>query len=310
MKINTNSNSYTVIYSAILVIAVAALLAFTANTLKIRQNKNKEIEKKMNILRSAGKAGDLEGKDKNTYIENEYKKYIVDAFLINTKGEKIEGDAFNTNIKEELAKPAGDQRLPVFVCNDNGAELYILPVHGKGLWGAIWGYISLQSDFNTVFGTTFDHASETPGLGAEIATIPFQKQFKNKKIFDGSKFVSVEIIKNGSAPLTDHSVDGISGGTITSKALGKMLFNCLLGYQTYFAREKEMKEAAERAKKEAEERALRQAQEAEERARLEAEAEKAKKDAARRRALREAEEAAAAESSETSTSTSTESQNN
>lgn len=323
MKINTNSNSYTVIYSAILVIVVAALLAFTANTLKSRQNKNKEIEKKMNILRSAGKALDLEGKNKNTYIESEYKKYIVDAFLINTRGEKIAGDAFNANIKEELAKSAGERRLPVFVCNDNGAELYILPVHGKGLWGAIWGYVSLQNDFNTVYGTTFDHASETPGLGAEIATLAFQKQFKNKKIFDGSRFVSVEVIKNGSAPLTDHSVDGISGGTITSKALGKLLFTCLSDYQTYFAREKEMKEAAERAKKEAEERAIREAEEAEEAARLEAEAEKAKKDAARRRAQREAEEAAAAEGSDAttsveststssteSTSTSTEPQNN
>lgn len=288
---NTSNNSYTVIYSAVLVIVVAALLAFTASTLKTRQDKNKEIEKKMNILWSAGKALDIEGKDKNTYIESEYTKYIVNSFLVTARGEKIEGDAFNANIKNELAKSTDERRLPVFVCNDNGVNLYILPVHGKGLWGAIWGYVSLQSDFNTVFGTTFDHAGETPGLGAEIATPAFQKQFKDKKIFDGKKFVSVEVIKNGSAPLTEHSVDGISGGTITSKALGKLLFTCLSDYQSYFTREKEMKESAERAKKEAEERAVREALEAEEKARIEAE-EKARKEAARRRALREQAEAA------------------
>ncbi|MDR2465896.1 MAG: NADH:ubiquinone reductase (Na(+)-transporting) subunit C [Prevotellaceae bacterium] len=291
---NTSNNSYTVIYSAVLVIVVAALLAFTANTLKTRQDKNREIEKKMNILWSAGKALDIEGKDKNSYIESEYAKYIVNSFLVTSKGEKVAGDAFSANIKNELSKSVAERRLPVFVCNDNGVDLYILPVRGKGLWGAIWGYVSLQSDFNTIFGTTFDHASETPGLGAEIATLAFQKQFKDKKIFDGKKFVSVEVVKNGSVPLTEHSVDGISGGTITSKALGKLLFTCLSDYQSYFSREKEMKEEAERAAKEAEERAIREALEAEEKARLEAE-EKARKEAARRRALREQAAATATE---------------
>lgn len=237
---NTNSNTYTILYSAILVILVAAALAFAANALKIPQEKNKEIEKKMNILLTVDKAKEASiVSDKNAYIEQEYKTYIVEQFLINTKGERIDGDAFNTDLKAELQKSnPDDRRLPVFVYNDNGTKLYILPVRGKGLWGAIWGYVSLESDFTTVFGANFDHAGETPGLGAEIATSSFQKQFKGKKIFEGTQFTSIDVIKNGSAPLTEHSVDGISGGTITSKAVGAMLLNSLSNYLAFFENQK------------------------------------------------------------------------
>ncbi|MDR1055948.1 MAG: NADH:ubiquinone reductase (Na(+)-transporting) subunit C [Prevotellaceae bacterium] len=237
---NTNSNTYTVIYSAILVIIVAAALAFAAGALKVPQEKNIEIEKKMNILMSVGKAADAaQVTDKNAYIEDEYKKYIVEEYLVNVKGEKVEGNAFATDLKAELQKTNPDNRtLPVFVCSDNGKTLYILPVRGAGLWGAIWGYISVENDFNTVFGANFDHVGETPGLGAEIATPAFQKQFAGKKLYDADKFVSVEIIKPGSVPVNEHNVDGISGGTITSKAVGAMLFNCLSNYQAFFAKQK------------------------------------------------------------------------
>jgi Na+-transporting NADH:ubiquinone oxidoreductase subunit C len=237
---NRDSNIYTVLYAAVLVIIVAAALAVTSGALKIPQEKNKEIEKKMNILTSVGKAANAnEISDKNTYIENEYKKYIVEEFLINSKGLRIEGNAFNIDLKAEMKKPERERLLPVFVCSDNGKKLYIIPVRGAGLWGAIWGYVSLKDDFSTIFGAVFDHAGETPGLGAEIATPVFQKQFSGKKIYKDGQFSSVVVVKNGSVPLNEYNVDGITGGTITSKAVGDMLRACLSNYQIFFNNQKQ-----------------------------------------------------------------------
>jgi Na+-transporting NADH:ubiquinone oxidoreductase subunit C len=232
---NRDSNIYTVLYAAVMVIIVAAALAVAAGALKAPQEKNKEIEKKMNILTSVDKVRDVNSADdKNTYIENEYKKYIVEEFLVDANGKKIEGDAFNMDLKAELKKPENERLLPIFVCSDNGNRQYIIPVRGAGLWGAIWGYVALNDDFNTVYGAVFDHAGETPGLGAEIALPDFQKQFKNKKIYRNGEFVSVEVLKNGSAPVNDYNVDGITGGTLTSKAVGKMIFDCLSNYRKFF----------------------------------------------------------------------------
>jgi Na+-transporting NADH:ubiquinone oxidoreductase subunit C len=232
---NRDSNVYTVLYAAVLVIIVAAVLAVASGALKAPQERNKEIEKKMNILTSVGKAADADNADdKNEYIENEYRKYIVEAFLVNTNGVKTDGDAFNVDLKAELKKPERERLLPVFVCDDNGKKLYIIPVRGAGLWGAIWGYVALNDDFSAVYGAVFDHAGETPGLGAEIAGAEFQKQFSGKKIYRDGKFVAVEVVKNGSVALDEYNVDGITGGTLTSKAVGKMLFDCLSNYTKFF----------------------------------------------------------------------------
>ncbi|MDR1895496.1 MAG: NADH:ubiquinone reductase (Na(+)-transporting) subunit C [Prevotellaceae bacterium] len=237
---NTNKNSYTIIYAAVLVIVVAATLAFISGVLKAPQAKNIEIEKKLNILMSVNKANNQDdAKNKNEYIENEYKKYIDEQFLVNIKGERIEGDAFNTDLKQELEKSENDRRLPVFVCNDNGNKLYVFPVYGPGLWGPIWGYISLKNDFNTIFGAVFDHKGETPGLGAEIVTLKFRERFTNKKLYNNEQFVSVKVIKAGSAPTDVHSVDGVSGGTITSKAVSTLLFNSMENYKAFFTKQKQ-----------------------------------------------------------------------
>ncbi len=111
----------------------------------------------------------------------------------------------------------------------------MVPVRGKGLWGPIWGYMALESDLNTISGAVFDHKGETPGLGAEINTDWFQEPFTGKTIFDESgKFVSITVVKGGADPSDPHGVDGISGGTITSKGLEEMLADCLAGYVNHF----------------------------------------------------------------------------
>jgi len=137
-------------------------------------------------------------------------------------------------LKNEQRKPAGEQYLPVFTASsEDGKDVIILPVEGKGLWGPIWGYVSLESDLNTIFGVTFDHKGETPGLGAEINTSDFEGMFRGKKLFDNGDFVSVMVHKGGAEDGDVHGVDAISGGTITSNGLQNMLRDCLEKYNAY-----------------------------------------------------------------------------
>ncbi len=234
---NTNSNSYTFIYAAIMVVLVAAILSITAIALKPFQNKNIEIEKKSNILTSINKGLDADkATDKTAYIEQQYSKYVTKSYVINSNGQTIDGvNAFEVDLGKEIDKPANQRYLPVFECTDDDGSLkYVLPIRGKGLWGPIWGYVALQSDMNTIYGTNFDHKGETPGLGAEISQRWFQTPFNGKKIFDSTgKFVSIEVVKGGTTPENLHGVDAISGGTITSKGLQAMLYDNLSLYQNF-----------------------------------------------------------------------------
>jgi len=237
MKMNKEGNKYIFLYSIALVVLVAAVLSVASITLKPFQQKNIEVEKKQSILRSVQKAADVKNaKNKVQYIEDEYAKYITSSFVVNSLGTKIDSDAFEVDLEEEMAKLVAERRLPVFVCTDNETESYILPVRGNGLWGPIWGYIALQSDYSTVLGVVFDHEGETPGLGAEIATPKFQAQFVGKQIFDGEVFT---VVKGGGAQGKAHEVDAISGGTITSKGLEAMLSSTLSSYLNFFKEEKQ-----------------------------------------------------------------------
>jgi Na+-transporting NADH:ubiquinone oxidoreductase subunit C len=229
-------NTYTFLYAAVMVIIAAAILSSTAIGLKPRQAKNKEIEKKQNILTSVNKGLEAnKAGDKVSYIESEYLKYITNSYVVNINGDKVDGDAFTVDLHKELVKPKSDIHLPVFECkDDDGSIKYILPVRGKGLWGPIWGFIALNSDMNTISGAIFDHKGETPGLGAEINKRDFQKPFEGKQIFDKSgKFVSIEVVKGGASKDDIHGVDAISGGTITSKGLEKMLRDNLGLYEAF-----------------------------------------------------------------------------
>jgi len=224
-----------------MVTIVAAILSLAATSLKPFQEKNEEIAKKLDILRSVEKGQEAaEADSKNDYVEAEFEKYITESFAVNSVGDQVDGvDAFTINLKKQNALPVEERALPVFVCTqDNGIKNYIFPVLGAGLWGPIWGYIALNEDFVTIAGAIFDHQGETPGLGAEINTPPFQDQFKGKKIFDDSgTFTSIQVNKAG-FPETVHSVDAITGGTITSKGLEEMLLDCLSVYETFINAQK------------------------------------------------------------------------
>jgi len=221
-----HSDKYTITYAAVMTVIVAVLLALAATALKPAQDANIALEKKKNILMSVAYEG--------TDYDAAYAKYIT-ADVVNLAGESVEGaDAFAINPKKEAKKGDG-QLLPVFTYrSDNGSEYCIVPVEGKGLWGPIWGYIALEGDFNTIYGAVYDHKSETPGLGAEITKEWFQASFGGKTIKEGDELVSIYVKKGRGNKLDEHSVDGISGATITSVGIRKMLKNYFTKYQSYF----------------------------------------------------------------------------
>jgi Na+-transporting NADH:ubiquinone oxidoreductase subunit C len=158
--------------------------------------------------------------------------------VVDFQGNKVETDAFEVmlGLNAEIRKDREDRNYPVFVYSENGGQKkYVVPVRGKGLWGPIWGYVALAEDLNTISGAVFDHDKETPGLGAEINTDWFQEPFIGKTLFnEAGEFVSIQVVKGGADPSSQHQVDGISGGTITSKALEAMLIDCLTGYVAHF----------------------------------------------------------------------------
>lgn len=230
---NRNGNTYTVLYAAIMVVLVAAILAAVAISLKPRQVRNTEIEKKQSILAAVRIESTPENAEK-IYAEKIEKEYVV-----HVNGEQTEGDAFNIDLKKERAKKEADMLLPVFECQTEEGLKYVFPLRGTGLWGPIWGYVALDDDMNTIYGANFDHQGETPGLGAEISTAAFESQFVGKKLFDDSgNLVSITVAKVGQPAPAEHRVDGISGGTITSKGLEDMLLVDFKHYEEFLKKKK------------------------------------------------------------------------
>ncbi|NDP20747.1 MAG: NADH:ubiquinone reductase (Na(+)-transporting) subunit C [Paludibacter sp.] len=228
---NTNSNGYTLVYATIMVVVVALLLAFVSSGLKETQNANVKLDKKKQILSSLDV--NTEGQDADAL----YDQYIKKGIVVNSKGEilsETKEEAFDINVKKELSKKLEERHIPLYIAEVDGKTKYIIPLRGTGLWGPIWGYLALDDDKNTVFGTYFSHEAETPGLGANITDAPFQKQFIGKHILnDKDEFVSIAVMKAGKIATNREQVDAISGGTITSKGVEDMLSNCIGQYEEF-----------------------------------------------------------------------------
>lgn len=215
---NTNSNSYTIIYASVMVIIVAFLLAFVSSSLKERQDKNVELDKMKQIL-SALNVKDVED------AEATYNQHIKSDLIIDLNGNVVsEKGGFELEAKED--------RLAVFVCNVNGSTKYILPLYGKGMWDAIGGYLCLNDDKQTIYGAFFSHKGETPGLGAEIATEKFQERFTGKTAISNGE-VKLAVVKNGKVKDSTCEVDGVSGGTVTSGCVSVMLQSYLEKYKNF-----------------------------------------------------------------------------
>lgn len=220
---NVNSNAYTFGFAAAMVIVVAASLSYIATTLKPMQDKNVELEKMQNILNS------IQIDVTREEAAETYDQYIVKEMVV-SNSQSIDGiDAFNVDMAKQIRLGNSERNAPLYVAEKEGSTYYIIPLRGAGLWGPIWGYISLEEDLNTVYGAVFDHKAETPGLGAEIKMPIFSDQFKGKKILDeNGNFLGIDVRK-GDAD-SQYEVDGISGGTITSDGVELMIYDCLESY--------------------------------------------------------------------------------
>ena len=228
--LDTNSDIYAIIYSAVVVVIVAFLLAGVSSLLSPKQQDNIRLDKKKQILASLN-------------IKNvpdaaaEYDNVIKSDPIIN-----INGNVVKENGGFEVANDAvEDSNLPLYVAEVNGAKKYIIPMTGNGLWGGIWGYIALNDDCNTIYGVYFSHASETPGLGAEIAGDKFQSRFTKdkdgnavvKKVYDEAGKVALAVEKGKGTAGEDYHIDAVSGATITCNGLQTMLETKLAPYYNY-----------------------------------------------------------------------------
>ena len=202
----TNSNSYTVIYSVVLVVIVAFLLAFVSQALRGRQDANVALDQKKQILNSLN-LRDLD----DEAAEAAYAEVVK-------KEEQLDGNTY-------------------YVCSVEGKTKYVFPLKGMGLWGAIYGYLSVDDDRQTVYGAYFTHDSETAGLGAEIKdSRQWQEKFIGKKLFkDGEDGIALKVMKKVDDPLTQ--VDAVTGATLTSDGVSLMLRECLAKYEKFLKAE-------------------------------------------------------------------------
>jgi Na+-transporting NADH:ubiquinone oxidoreductase subunit C len=231
--LNTNGNVYTIVYASIVVIIVAFLLAFVSKALEPQSTANVRIDKKSQILAALN----IRGIEKSE-VEKTYAEVVVADKIINGQGEIVnEGadkDQAGFNVED---KNISENNLPLYECTINGELKYVIPVTGKGLWDAIWGYVALNADKNTIYGVYFSHKGETAGLGAIITEYEkFQKQFEGKKLLNADGNVAISVYKTGKTVtgLADENrCDAITGATLTSNGVHDMLQNCMKRYMTF-----------------------------------------------------------------------------
>lgn len=198
------TNTYIIIYATVMVIIVAFLLAFISSALKPTQDANVLRDTKNQILISLNITG-LKG----VAIDQKFAEVVTDTIQVDDK--------------------------VVYQASVDGATKYVLPVKGRGLWGGLWGYISVNDDRQHVFGTYFDHESETAGLGARIKERWFQEQFNGKPIFtDNPQQVALTVVKKGLSK-AETEIDGVTGATLTSNGVADMVTNGLQAYVSFLS---------------------------------------------------------------------------
>ena len=230
---NKNSNTYVIIYAAVMVVLVAVGLALASSALKQRQTDNENIDRMRQILRSL--RIDVPADEAIA----KYEEVITNTYLVDKEGNVVEGSegagveapAFTYNLPDLQAKKT--ETFPVYEATIDGVKKYVLGMRGKGLWGPIWGYMALNDDGNTVYGVDFSHEGETPGLGAEIVTPAFRSQFEGKHFYRDGAFTSIAVVKKGRTDESRDYVDGVSGGTLTSGGVADMLENSIRLYDPF-----------------------------------------------------------------------------
>lgn len=232
-RLNTNSNTYIIVYAAILVVVVAFLLAFVSSSLKPTQDENVALDKQKQIL-AALNIRNLSDKDSKAA----YEKAVLQDMVINQQNEVLQqGGKGGVEAGFKLTSQdfkAG--KLALYVCQVDGKIKYVIPVYGMGLWGPISGYIALNDDKNTVYGAYFNHESETAGLGAEIKdNEKWQEQFQGKQVrAQGKQDIALEVRKKTEVKDPATQCDAVTGATLTSDGVSLMLKTCLKEYTAFF----------------------------------------------------------------------------
>ena len=230
---NKNSNTYQILYAAVMVLLVGSVLALIYMALKPKQNENIANDTRKQILSALHIAA-----TDDAQIEDMYNKYIIQDLLVDGEGNIVDSAAnvaFNVEMKKNVKLPVAERKLPVMKCKvDDGSIKYVLPVYGAGLWGPIWGYIAVNDDGNTIYGANFSHEGETPGLGARITEQSFQDEFKDKHLFVDGEFKSVAVLKKGQKATNGaEQIDALTGATITSRGVSDMMAACLAPYEAF-----------------------------------------------------------------------------
>lgn len=228
MKLNTNSNVYTIAYSVVMVVIVAFCLAFISDVLRPIQEKNVANDKRSQIL-AALNLRDVED------VQTKYDEVVLSELIVNINGEVTDTiGGFDVEQKDITAKDPAAKRLPVYVCSVENDTLYVVPLYGRGLWGGLWGYLALKPDFQTVHGAYMSHEGETAGLGARIVEPWFQELFEGKQVYSDTTYTEVALGVKKKVENRDSEVDAITGATLTSNGVDEMFKTSLEPYQQYF----------------------------------------------------------------------------
>ncbi|WP_273567815.1 Na(+)-translocating NADH-quinone reductase subunit C [Maribacter halichondriae] len=242
MAIDTDKNVYTVVFAAIMVVVVGSILAFLASGLRPQIQENERFEKQQNILYAMG-VNNNEGEGSVDFIptdkvESEFSKYIKEQLVIDNGKAVPKEESYLIDLKKQLAakKKGQDYQLPLFVGEKDGKKFYIMPMYGKGLWDAIWGFVSVDETM-TVQGVYFDHKAETPGLGANIKMRYFMDDFSGETILKGTQYAGIKVAKGNNDPLNkvkdDNEVDALAGATITGNGVSAMIKETVNLYKPY-----------------------------------------------------------------------------
>lgn len=245
MALNTDKNVYTVIFAGVMVVVIGSLLAFMASSLSSRIKENERFEKQQNILYAMGVNDNVEdggvsfiGTD---VVEDEFSKYIKKQLVI--KGDSVidNNEAYLIDMKKQLAryKKGETPELPLFIGEKDNKEYYIIPMYGKGLWDAIWGFVALDNNM-VVQGVFFDHKGETPGLGANINQRYFMDDFTGESIMQDTRYSGINVAKGNNDPLNerkdDNKVDALAGATITGNGVSAMISESVNLYKDYLTK--------------------------------------------------------------------------
>lgn len=242
MAFNKENNSYTIIFAAIMVIVVGSILAYLASALSSKIKENERFEKQQNILYAMGVN---ENKDEGSVnfiptdiVEAEFSKYITEQLVINGDQITKNDEAYLIDLKKQIAalKKGETAELPLFIGEKEGKTFYIIPMYGKGLWDAIWGFLALNENM-VVQGVYFDHKAETPGLGANIKQRYFMDDFTGESVLNNNQLKGIAVAKGNNDPANtikdDNEVDALAGATITGNGVSAMIKESVNLYKDY-----------------------------------------------------------------------------